>query len=210
MKIPDEYYHVYNRGVLKNQIFRDQQDWVRFLFSILHFQSDLTLTNLTRPVSYFVRHSMFNTSQETIKEIVQQRKVSLVAFSLMPNHFHLLLKNHVDEGIFRYMQRLLNSHTKYFNNKYQQSGHLFQGRYKSVHIEDNDQLLHLSAYIHKHTGGWNSRNDYLKSNRWPCLLTPSIVTDQFNDKDEYKSFLASSVAKKKAEEIEEELDINRC
>lgn len=190
-----EYYHIYNRGALKRKIFLDERDWVRFLFLILYCQSDITFINLNRPVTYFVKHSVFNIKRKGVEEIAQTRGVTLIAFALMPNHFHLILENVQEYGIARYMQRALNAYTKYFNTKYRQTGHLFQGQYKSVHIADNDQLLYLSAYIHKHRTAWSSAKDYFKNNRWGALLQTEIISAQFTNGVDYQRWVKENPTK---------------
>ena len=204
---PDEYYHIFNRGMSKQKIFLDKRDWVRFLFLILHFQSPVTFINIGRLVKQFVKHSVFNIDKERVLEIAQNRFVELIAFCLMPNHFHLIIKEKGEGGIARYMQRVLNSYTKYFNTKYKRSGHLFQGPYKAVHVEKNFQLLHLSAYIHKNPTElpewkdkeknfpWSSYQDYNIKNRWGELIVPNIITEQFDTKNSYQKFLETSTAK---------------
>ena len=113
------------------------------------------------------------------------------------------------------MQRVLNSYAKYYNTKYEKSGHLFQGKYKAVHIESNEQLLYLSAYIHRnprelheHRGEeelyqWSSLGDYVNENRWGQLLVPDIILEQYKNKDEYKKFVSTSIAKLLEEELGE-------
>ena len=147
--IQGEYYHVLNRGNNKQVIFRDQRDWARFLFLILYFQSPLTFGKVTRHIDYFEKNNMFNVSKETIRNIVNNRYVDLVAFTLMSNHFHLILRESKEGGISQYMQRVLNAYSKYYNTKHGTSGHLFQGPFKFIHVEDDPQLIYLSAYIHK-------------------------------------------------------------
>ena|SRR3990167_1706720 len=131
---PDEYYHVFNRGTLKSEIFLDDRDRIRFLFLILHLQAGITLQNIFRQISYFVQHRMFNIDEEDIKKSLGKRQVELAAFSLMSNHFHLVVKELVDGGVSKYLQKMLNAYTKYFNTKYKKSGHLFQGPFRAVHI----------------------------------------------------------------------------
>ena len=125
----------------------------------------------------------------------------------MPNHFHLTVKEVAEGGISQYMQRVLNAYTKYYNAKYNKFGHLFQGPYKIVHIEDNRQLLHLSAYIHRNPRElkkwrqkedkypWSSYQDYVFENRWGNLLSQNIISDQFESKHEYHNFVKTSTAK---------------
>ena len=111
------------------------------------------------------------------------------------------------------MQRVLNGYTKYYNTKYQKSGHLFQGPYKAVHVLNNQQLLHLSCYIHKNPKElrewsnkelqypWSSYQDFVKENRFDKLLALEIILGQFKNKKEYHEFVKTSPAK----EIKEKL-----
>lgn len=205
----DEYYHLYNRGNNKQKIFLDKRDWVRFLFLVLYFQSPSTASfnNIGRPVSHFIKNSSFNVSQKIVDKLLENKYAELVAFALMENHFHLIVKENKKDGISRYMQRVLNSYTKYFNAKYGYSGHLFQGPFKSVHVKSNEQLLHLSAYIHRNPREikewknkeeeyfWSSYQDYIKKNRWGDLLQNQIISGQFTNQTEYKNFVKTSGAK---------------
>ncbi|MBU3942477.1 transposase, partial [Patescibacteria group bacterium] len=186
-----------------------ERDWARFLFLILYFQSPVILFNLSTYVSHFIKHRVFNVSNRTVKKIVDGRYVELVAFTLMPNHFHLILLESREGGISQYMQRVLNAYTKYYNAKYKTSGHLFQGPFKLIHIENDPQLLYLSAYIHcnirgvkkwrgkEHLFPYSSFQDYIKENRWGKLLKPDIVSDQLPNSEEYKLFVQKSGAKEK-------------
>lgn len=205
--IQNEYYHVLNRGNNKQPIFKDKRDWIRLLFLILYFQSPVTLRNISRQVSYFAEHKKFNPPENTIKEIINSRCIELVAFTLMPNHFHLILYELKEGGISNYMKRILGGYTKYFNTKNEVSGHLFQGPFKAVHIKDDPQLIYLSAYIHRnirevekwagkeHFFPYSSFKDYLEENRWGKLLKTDIIRDQFSDTEKYKLFVEKSGAK---------------
>ncbi len=208
-----EYYHIYNRGVGKKIIFKDDRDRIRFLFLILYFQAENNFPQISRIISSYVKHRVFNASNDVKNGIIKERFIELTAFALMPNHFHLIVKETKEGGIGKYMQRVLNSYTKYFNTRYNISGHLFEGPYKAVHVEDNKQLLYLSAYIHlnprelnewyKKEDGfpWSSYQDYIKENRWSEILKTEIILEQFKDKKEYKNFIQTSGAKN----IEKEL-----
>ena len=200
----NENYHVFNRGNNKQEIFKEERDWIRFLFIILHFQSKITFDQIGRHVSHYVQHRMFDTDK--ITEIIQNRYVELTSFVLMPNHFHLSLIETKEGGISEYLRRIQDAYTKYFNIKYERTGHLFQGPYKSVHIKNNEQLLYLSAYIHKNskeiTGWkdkeylfpWSSYQDFNK-NRWGDLLKSNIILEQFEGFKEYQKFVKTSSAK---------------
>ena len=213
-----EYYHIYNRGVNKQIIFRDDKDRIRFLFLILYFQSDISFDQISRIISKFnfVQHPMFDISRELENKIISKRFVELVSFSMMPNHFHLLVKESEEGGIGKYLQKILNSYTKYFNTRHGVSGHLFQGAYKHVYVESNEQLLYLSAYIHLNCRDlvewrnkevsytWSSYQDYAKENRWGKILKNEIIIEQFEKKQGYKYFVETSGAK----DFEEKLDLN--
>ena len=205
---PGEYYHIYNRGMNKQELFLDESDYARFIFCLLYFQSEITFNNLGYYISYFKKNKKFNLSPKTISRIILERSVELINFTLMPNHFHATVLEVDENGIAVYMQRVLNSYTKYFNAKYNKTGHLFQGPYQAVHVEDDKQLLHLSAYIHKNcmeiksigNSGWtryfwSSYQDYVKENRWPELLKSNIILEQFNNENEYVDFVKTSLAK---------------
>ena len=209
---PGEYYHLCNRAVNKQVIFYDSNDYFRFLFLTLYFQSEMKFQQINRLVKEFVQHRVLDSID--VDKIVDKRAVELVAFCIMPNHFHLLIKEVEEEGIASYMQRVLNAYAKYYNTKYEKSGHVFQGPYRAVHIEDDRQLLHVSAYIHRNPREiakwfkkeeqypWSSYQDFIRENRWGNLLLSDIVLGQFKDKLEYHKFVKTSPAKL----LEEELD----
>jgi len=204
---PDEYVHVYNRGALKQPIFFNDRDRKRFLFLVLLLQSPVELRNTDRMFKEFVQDPELYIKNQSNE--LKERYVELVAFCLMPNHFHLLIHETKEGGISKYMQRIQNAYTKYINTKYQKSGHLFQGAYKAVLVENNEQLLYVSSYIHKNSKEvrewknnyidfpWSSYKDYVENNRWNDFLKHDIVTSQFSGKrkDTYKNFVETSVAK---------------
>ena len=203
----NEYYHIFNRGVGKKIIFKDDRDRIRFLFLILYFQAENNFPQISRIISFYVKHRVFDIDYDIKNTIIEERFVELTAFVLMSNHFHLIVKETKERGMGKYMQRVLNSYTKYFNTRYDVSGHLFEGPYKAVHVEDNEQLLHLSAYIHlnpKELSEWHKREDdfpwssyqdYVKENRWGEILKTEIILDQFKDRREYKEFVQTSGVK---------------
>lgn len=204
---PGNYYHVYNRGSNKQQIFFNDKDYLRFLFLITHMQANFPLTHTSRLLKDAKSIDEVEL-EENYKDILKDSKnVELVCYSLMPNHFHLLLYEAEESGISRYMQRVLNAYTKFFNKKYDKTGHLFQGPFGAVPVRTDEQILYLSAYIHANPIAvvkdikrlekyqWSSYVDYVNDNRWPHLLNPSIVIEQFADGDDYKKFVEKSGAK---------------
>jgi putative transposase len=211
---PGEYYHVFNRGVRKQITFHDTNDWFRFLFTILYFQSPVNFPNISRLSKQLVQPSVLNIDKKIVEKIIEDRYIELVSFCLMPNHFHLILKEEKEGGIAQYMQRVQNSYTKYYNTKYEKSGHLFQGSYKAVHIENNNQLLHVSAYVHRNPRelpfwhnkedkyAYSSYQDFVHENRWNKLLAVDIIFGQFANKEEYHDFVKTSGTKILENELE--------
>ena len=211
---PEEYYHIYNRGMQKQPIFENDKDRLRFLFLLLVFQGKNSIKNISREIKQSVQSSTLHTLQinsEIQKEILNNRTVELISFCFMPNHFHLQVLEKTERGISKYMQRVLTAYTKYFNLKHQKSGHLLQSSYKSVLMENDLQLIHTSAYIHKNprelAGGkgkeekyfWSSLLDYILLNRWGQLLSTDIILDRYGNKKAilYKNFFDTSPAKEK-------------
>jgi len=204
---PGEYYHLCGRGNEKQNLFLDKRDYIRFLFLILYFQSGVIISNIGRHVSLFIKGSAFNISKKKRSKILKNRMVELISFTLMSNHFHIIIRELKEGGISEYMQRILTAYAMYFNTKYKKSGHVFQGPFQSVHIEDNEQLLYTSAYVHRnlreikrwrnkeHLYQWSSYQDYLGENRWDEFLKPDIILEQFKNVDEYKKIVDESGAK---------------
>lgn len=202
-----EHYHIYNRGNNKENIFLDERDWTRFLFLVISHQTSLPITNIGRYVTNFIEHQTFNISGLVTEKILKNRIVDLEIFALMPNHFHLLVREKEAGGISKYMQRIQDSHTKYINIKYGKFGHVFQGVFQRVRVESNEQLLHLSAYIHRnpreikqwkgkeHLYPWSSYRDYTDKNRWDKFLKTDLILGQFSHDGEYKEFIETSGTK---------------
>lgn len=204
---PDEIYHVYNRGAHKQNIFSNRIDYARFLFLILFFQSPLAFRNISRSIAMFTKKSDFGISDDEIEEIAAKRNVELISFCLMPNHFHLIVKQIKEGGLSDYMHRIGTSFTNFYNLKYKHSGHIFQGQYKAIHIGDNDQFIYTSAYIHKNPlelthmkselvkYNWSSFQDYVQNNRWVKLLNTQPLLEQFSNLKEYERWVLDTSAK---------------
>lgn len=144
------YYHIYNRGVEKRVIFLDDQDYGVFksyLKVYLLPKDEIGLQHtLNDPTS-----SPFEKAEATrlIKLNNFSDSIQLLAYCLMPNHFHLLIKQSDESSIDLFMNSLATRYSMYFNKRYKRVGHLFQGTYKAVLVDSEPQLLHLSRYIHK-------------------------------------------------------------
>jgi putative transposase len=182
-----EYYHVFNRGVDKRSIFLDQLDIQRFLESVREF-------NVPDPIGSLFEHR-FRLGIPTPKESL----ADVVCFCLNPNHYHLLLRQNEENGIQKLMQKIGTGYVNYFNEKYERSGALFQGRYKAVHVASNTQLLHTSVYINlndkigvKPILSYSSWEEYIGHIK-KSMCKKEIILGQFADGREYENFARSSL-----------------
>lgn len=139
--IENGYYHLYNRGVEKRIIFQDDQDYRVFLYYLRLYLSPPDLAKEYKGYS-FVRPPR----QRLLNNFHQE--ITLLAYCLMSNHFHLLLQQKPAEGIEKFMRSLGTKYVQYFNKRYQRVGPLFQDTYKAVLVKTDEQLLHLSRYLH--------------------------------------------------------------
>lgn len=136
------YYHIYNRGVEKRNIFLEERDCQVFLHYLKLY--------LSPPEELLEMFKQDKTNFRLPRFLPQNlsSEVDLLSFSLMPNHFHFQTQQHSKDGVIKFMRRICTSYASYFNKKYTRVGSLFQGAYKAVLIESDEQLLHLSRYIH--------------------------------------------------------------
>lgn len=132
-----EFYHLYTRGIEKQNTFADKRDYSHFVEALFYY-------HIQNPKPKFSTHR--RTKVFPIDS--SKRIVDIISYCLMPNHFHLLIKQLKDGGISELMRKLLLSSTKYRNTKYNHQGSLFQVPFKAAHIETDEQLIHVSRYIH--------------------------------------------------------------
>lgn len=135
----DGHYHIYNRGVAKNIVFEDKQDYLVFMSYLKDY--------LSAPRPLTEEEIMMGSRPPSRKNYYQQ--IGLLSFVLMPNHFHLLLKQKQFRTVEYFMRSLLTRYVKYFNRRYERVGHLFQDVYKAVLIEHDEYLWWLTRYIHR-------------------------------------------------------------
>ncbi len=177
-----EFYHIYNRGTDKRVVFPAVEDYDRFIQSMVEF-------NCLEPIgsiywNSFIKHQL---SCRTTK------LVNIISYCLNPNHFHMILQQNADNGISEFMKRL-GGYTRFINIKHKRSGVLFQGKFKSKHIDSHEYLLRVSSYVnlnnraHRLTKDFRSSWDEYIGQIKKGLCSKDIILSQFKDKNEYKIF----------------------
>ena len=196
--VNEYYYHIFNRGVNRQPIFNKQFDYARII-NLLRFYK------ITDPPLRFSKFLQLSKDQrKTIWKQLENapRNVSIICYCLMPNHFHLLVKQESDNGTSRFLSNFQNGYTKYINIKYNRIGHLLQGQFKAVKIGDEEQLLHISRYIHlnPYTSAVVKNLEDLKNYRWSSfpeylgetefqLCNKETVMKYFKNSNTYKEFV---------------------
>ncbi len=135
---PEEFYHIYNRGTEKRDIFTTREDYNRFI-------KLLYIANQSSPVD--LKKQGPTLSEITIPTDIKPL-VKVAAYCLMPNHFHILLCEQENNGISKFMQKVGTGYTMYFNRRWERNGVLFQGKFKATHVNDDRYLAYLISYIH--------------------------------------------------------------
>ncbi len=142
--ITNQVYHIFNRGVEKRDIFSDDRSRKRFLDVLTYYRTT------QQPFKYtnFLKLNLEDRAQIQQTQLLQSLDIKLLGFVLMPNHYHLLVEQISDGGISMFMKKSQDSYTKYFNTKNERVGPLFQGVFKAIRIESEEQLLCVLRYIH--------------------------------------------------------------
>jgi len=135
---PEEYYHIYNRGNSKQRIFLDDGDYDRFVKLLYLCNSDLNI-NFRDVVGSVENIYKYDRGDE---------KVNIGAYCLMPNHFHILVREKEENNISAFMKKLATAYVMYFNKKYERTGGLFEGKFKAQHVTENNHLKYLFSYIY--------------------------------------------------------------
>ena len=197
-----EIYHVYNRGVEKRPTFTDKRELTRAIITLNYYR----FANPPVKLSKFLvlpesERAKIIKNMEEVNEIL----VEIVCFCLMPNHFHFLLKQKKDNGISIFTANFTNSYTRFFNSRSERVGPLFQGLFKAVRMESNEQLMHVSRYIHLNPVSsfligfkelenyiWSSYPEYLESSSIK-IANKDEVLGLFPSKQAYKEFVLDQV-----------------
>lgn len=197
--VNDEYYHVFNRGINRQPTFTNKIEFKRALEVIRYYR----FANLPTKLSKFLKLPNED-RQKILDELVKtnEKLIEITSFTLMPNHFHFVLKQLVNNGISKFAGNFQNSYTRYFNAKNERDGSLFLDQFKAVRITSDEQLLHVTRYIHLNPYTsyvvksledlfeypWSSLPEYLSGELGYC--NKEIVLSFFKSRDKYMQFIA--------------------
>ncbi|MBP9761862.1 transposase [Candidatus Saccharibacteria bacterium] len=174
--LPDTYYHVYNRGVNKRRIFIDDEDYCVFLNLLKRYLSNEPQYDKKRREYPWLHND-----------------IELLAYCLMPNHFHLLLYQQSEKSMTALLRGVCTAYTGYFNKKYGRVGHLFQDRFKASMITTDGYLQHISRYIHlnprDYTAWTYSSYPYYLADRSAAWIKPDKIMALFPSKAAYEEFV---------------------
>lgn len=194
--VEGEFYHIYAHSTGDVKIFESSRDCQRFLTLLFAANSNKPIPRLDRTIDLSLAWDIRDGRIDLGEPLVD-----IICFCLMPTHFHLLLMEKGNSNISKYLHRVLTSQSKYFNLKYDRRGHLFESKFHSKHIDENNYLLRLSSYIHNNPKKipqwknkeenypWSSYQDFVSENRWGKLIQKNIIDDQFKNKKEYAKFM---------------------
>lgn len=214
-----QFYHLFNRGANKQPIFFAEEDYLRFVHDLYEMNDQNPTIDRRMP-----RGQSSVDSGGLSSPILREPIIDILAWCLMPNHFHLMVRQSVEGGITRFMRKLCTGYSMYINKKYSHSGHLFQGPFKSVPILGEPQFLHLSRYIHLNPADliepgwkergvsnwgsvmqfldeyrWSSYRDWIGKKNFPSILNLSGIEGIFKDSAAYQQFVAGWLVKNRKE-----------
>lgn len=192
--LADGYYHVFNRGVNKRSIFKDEQDYAVLLSYVKTYLLPVDKDKLNAIIaSPTAKHKDKDLALRQLQLNNFNGRIELLTYILMPNHFHFLIHQTDERDVKVFMQSLMTRYTMYFNQRYKRVGSLFQGNYKAVLVETDEQLLYLTRYIH--------RNSFSQPSSYPNYLgelkqdwvKPDFILQNFDKTgfDSYRTFVKS-------------------
>jgi putative transposase len=193
--VTGQYYHIFNRGINRRLTFINKREYQRALSSLQYCLYS------KRPVSY----SKFLTLDQDLRQIIIEKLnkvpklVKVIAFCLMPNHFHLLVKQQLDNGISKLLGDFQNGYTRYFNTRNNRSGPLFNTQFKAVLIETDEQLVHVSRYIHlnPYTAFIIKEIEELENYNWSSLPEYINTQSKITESEEILSLFKNAQAYQK-------------
>ena len=201
---PQHFYHIINRGAYKNKIFIDKQDYEAFL-EILEYY-------LAYPRSKFFGYTKLVDKPYKNVKVTNLTTIHLVAYCLMPNHFHFIFKQlpeaTLKTNISNLMRRLMIAYAMYFQNRHKHEGAIFQGRYKNVEVDTNEQLLYLSKYIHKNPEKLVNKLEKYPYSSYQAYINHVLLPDYLHSEyvlklqDNYKKYVESPIDDKISKKFE--------
>lgn len=202
--VTGEIYHVFNRSIAKQPIFLNQRDYKRALGVISFYRHH-------KPSIRFSHYNRLSADlkQKFIDQLAKENPLlEMLTFCIMPNHVHFLIKQLKDDAISEFMRNFQHSYSKYFNEKNGRVGSLFQSMFKAVLVENDEQLLHVSRYIHLNPVSsslirlenlqeypWGSFREY--SSEQYKLTNPKIILSYFKSKNEFIKFVYDQAEQQK-------------
>jgi REP-associated tyrosine transposase len=176
---PGGYFHIYNRGVSRNQIFFSEEDY-RYCLSLLKKYAE----------TYFI---------------------TIIAYCLMPNHFHFILRQNSDRSVSRFMGVVFNAYVQSLNKKYGRVGTLFEGRFKNIHIDNENYILQLCRYLHLNPvkarivdapeeWPYSDYNDWI-ARRGLIQFDFNFMSSYFNDPDDYRKHVTEYITSEEERDI---------
>lgn len=212
----EEIYHIVLRAIDDSLIFKDINDRYRGIFSIYEF-------NTTKPVVIRDRRQARSRIKRILRKVnkdarfatdSRDKMVGILAFCLMPNHLHLLVKQLKDDGITKFMRKFGAGYGGYFNKKHNRKGHVFQNNFKAVPIKNDEQLKIVWSYIHANPTSliepkwkergvrnfkkvikflenykWSSYSDYLKGANFPSVTEREFILEAMGGRSKCQEFL---------------------
>jgi putative transposase len=194
----DEIYHILNRGIAQAPIFSSPKEYLRFLSLVDFYRWS------NPPLCFSHYNRLTKEEKEKFMDNLKKRSsllVEIFAYCLMPNHFHLLLRQIKEKGIPKMLANLQNGYARYFNLKHKRQGALFQAMFRAVRIETDEQFLHISRYIHLNPSSsclveidnlsfylWSSFPEYL--GKQPVgFVNGQTILNLIGGKEKYKKFV---------------------
>jgi len=194
-------YHVYNRGLDQRTIFSNKRAYERFILTSRYYRHQQTPFRYSK----FIQKTVLEQDIILRSFVKIPVLVEILAYCLMPNHFHFILRQKLDNGIPKFISLLCNSFAKYFNTRLSRVGPLFPGPFKAVVVETDGQLIHLSRYIHLNpvvsalikpeqldAYPWSSFPDYMNPSAQTFVDTNSVLA-QFPSREAYKKFVYDQI-----------------
>lgn len=219
--LPNEFYHTYNRGVEKRNIFSDDEDYIRGVHDIYEFNDEDAVLNVKYRLNSVRNYGGQRNYGGRIS--IDRRKprkilVDLMCWCLMPNHYHFFSRPKIKNGLSKFQQKFGTGFTGYVNLKYERSGVLFQSKFKRVHVVNDTQASHLVCYIHSNPLDlwkpnwkerklttlelqnalkflekyrWSSQLDYWGIKNFPSLISTEFLVNFFKGSEGFKNFFVN-------------------